>query len=350
MRNLRIVLLVGTMALFGGVLLWRWVTEWGFVTLNYSNAPLSNVIGSIENQGRVKISTNADPTTPVTIRLKRATVFEALDTLAVRIDGDMRLAYIGAPSGEQIAEVLAAFASGSVPGDWVVFFFGLGRGMVLGDGSVFDPRLIEWRITRTADNTLQALLNQGAQKTGALFAVPNEWNPVLSELPSPGKIGKVAADLARTVKGEMREIFLLIVRPPRPEGDRYTGNGPPRETGETAPAGTVFSARRAGRDGENPEWVAERAKAHIVMLPKEQQVKAQKYFDEMQAFWQSVRDLPEQERREKIEEQMSRPEFQEMMEERAAARDANSTPQQREQRYRNYIKRKEHIKGAPTKS
>ena len=352
MRSLRIILLIGALTLLAGVLVWRWATDWGLVTLNYASAPLSKVIRSIESQGRVRISTNADPATSVTIRLKRAPVFEAIDTLAARVDGEVRLAYLGAPRVKQIAEGLAAFESGSNSGDWAVFFLGFGRGTVMSDGAVLDPRFIEWKVTPAADNSLQALLEQGAQKTGALFAVPRDWNPAPVELPSSGNTRKVVAALAKAAKGEIREVFLLTVHPPRGGEDGNAGSRPSEEVRETAQNATVFTPPRRGRDERwgNPEWMAERAQAQIAMLPRDEQAEAQRRFDEMRAFWQSLRDLPEQERRAKIEEQMNRPEVQAIMEERAAARDAKRTPQQREQRYRNYIQRKEQIKGAPTKS
>ena len=61
-------------------------------------------------------------------------------------------------------------------------------------------------------------------------------------------------------------------------------------------------------------------------------------------------NIPEPERRAEIEEHFNKPDVEARMEEQAAARDARRTPEQREQRYRNYIRRKEQIKGAPTKS
>jgi hypothetical protein len=70
----------------------------------------------------------------------------------------------------------------------------------------------------------------------------------------------------------------------------------------------------------------------------------------MRTFWESIRQIPEPERRAKIEEHLNKPDVEARMEEQAAARDARRTPEQREQRYRNYIRRKEQIKGAPTKS
>jgi hypothetical protein len=343
MRNLRTVLLLVATALLAGILAWRWVSEWGLVTLNYSNAPLSNVIKSIERQGRVEIRTNADQATPVTIRLNRAPVFEAIDTLGARIDADARLAYLGAPSQKQIADVLAAFSADSNPGGWRVFSPGFSGGMIVGDLASLDPRVIEWKVTETGDRRLQALLDQGAQKTGAIFAVPEIWNPELGKLPSVGKVREVTTDLMRTVSGKVQEVFLLMVRPLRREDERML-----TESGEMRRGETVFSPQREGK--RNPQWAAERVRASIAMLPKDEQAAAQMNFDELRAFWESIRDLPEQERRARIEEQSNRPEDQAQLDERAAARYERRSSQQREQWYRNYIQRKEQIKGAPAKS
>lgn len=336
-------MLLGVTASLMGILAWRWASERGLVTLNYSNAPLSIVIESIERQGRVEIRTNADLATPVTIRLNRAPLFEAIDTLAVRIDADARLAYIAAPNGKQITDVLTAFSSDTNQGGWVVFSSAFGVEILVGEVSPPDPRHIEWKVTDAGDRSLQAMLDQGAQKTGVVFAVPFDWNPVLEKLPSSGKVGKVTADLLRSAKGNVKEIFLLTARFPQPEDAPAQA-----ELGETRRE-TVFSTRRDGRRG-NLEWATERAQARIAMLPTDEQAEARGQFDEMQAFWESIRGLPEQERRARIEEHMNSPEVQIRMEERAVTRDARRTPEQREQRFRNYIRRKEQVKGAPTKS
>ena len=128
MRNPRVLLLAGAIALFSSVVIWRWMSGRGLVTINATNVPIFKVIKSIESQGGVKIVTNADPATPVTLYLKRVPVYEAMDTLAIRADGDVRLAYIAAPDKKQIADVLTAFASGANPGGWAVLSAGFGGG------------------------------------------------------------------------------------------------------------------------------------------------------------------------------------------------------------------------------
>ncbi len=353
MFNSRVLLLAGVAALLAVVMIWKWVAGWGLVTVNVHDAPLAGVIKSIERQGGVKISTNADPATPVTMLVEKARAHEAIDTLAIAIDGDARLAYVAAPGDRQIKDVLDAFARGANPGGWTVFSGGFGGrggggGRDQGGGgfggwapagdTLTDPRVIVWTPSDTEDKSLQAILSQGSQKTGALFAVPQDWNPVVGRLPGEGRTGKVTVSIVRSAKGSVRELFLLTVQPPRPQ---TAGND-----GEFTR--TVFTPQRGGQ--RNPEWMAERAKAQIAALPEDQRADARKQMDEMRAFWESVRNLPEEERRAKMEEMMSRPEVRERMEERMNARDAKSPPQKREDRMRRYLDRKEQMKGPPATS
>jgi hypothetical protein len=342
MRKLRTALLLVIAASATGVLGWRWWTERGLVTLAFTNAPLSTVIKSIERQGRVEIVTNADPAALVTIRMNRAPVFEAVETLALRIDASAKLAYIMAPTSEQIRAALRAFSSGADSDDWMVFSAQSGERLMAGNLSAVDPRRMEWRITQTTDRSLHTLLDQGAQKTGALFAVTLDWNPLLSKLPSAGEVGEVIAKLIQTARGTAKELFLLTVHS---RNDDQRG----LEAVETVPKRPLFSAPPRTQP-PSPEWTAERTQAVIALLPPDEQDDAHREYNDMRTFWESVRQLPESERRAKIEEHLSKPDVEARIEEQAAARDARRTPEQREQRYRNYIRRKEQIKGAPTKS
>jgi hypothetical protein len=342
MRKLPTVLLLVIAASATGMLAWRWWTERGLVTLAFTNTPLSNVIKSIEGQGRVEIATNADPATLVTIRLNRAPLFEAIDTLALRINANAKLAYVAAPTNDQIRAALRSFSSGANPGDWTVFSAPLG-GRLMGNLSAVDPRRMQWRIAQTTDRNLHTLLDQGAQKTGALFAVPLGWNPLLTKLPSAGAVGEVTSKLIQTAKGTVRELFLLTIHS-RSDDQRSQVEAIERPQGRA-----LFSAP-ARTQPPNPEWVAECAQAAIALLPSDEQDEARRDFNEARTFWESIRQLPEPERRAKIEEHLNRPDVEARIEEQAAARDARRTPEQREQRYRNYIRRKEQIKGAPTKS
>lgn len=344
MRNAKVYFLAGLVALFAGILVWKWVSGWGLVTLEFRNAPLAKVIKSIEWQGGVKISTNADTNQLITIFLKKVSPFQAIDNVAALIDADARLAYVAAPGKAQIAEVLTAFNGGTNPGGWYVSSGGFGGGGgPIGSGETFvDPRSIDWGVSEVSDKSLQAFLSQGAQKTGALFAVPQTWNPVLGKLPKSGKVGSVAQDTIKLAKGEVQELFLLTAQPQRPQQAQTADNDGRRWEFSR----TVFSPSRGeggGRRNGNPEWTAERIQSQINSLPVGERAEAQKLFDEMRAFWASVRDLPEEERRQKIEEMMNNSEVQARLEERRDARDAQRSPEQRLNRMRNYVERKQQM-------
>lgn len=396
MLKSRVLILSGIAALMAVVLVWKWVAGWGLVTLNVRDVPLAQALKSIERQGRVKIVTNADPSTPVTMLVEKVSAYDAIDTLALAIDADTRLAYVAAPDSRQIKNVLAAYAGGSNPGGWTVFAGGFGgrgggpreqgagnagpagaearprepqqtaqqpgqnreprasgdrgRGDMDGGGfggwaggeTLTDPRLISWKPSESEDKSLHGLLNQGSQKTGALFAAPEGWNPLIGKLPREGRTGKVTVSLIKSAKGAVEEVFLLTVQPPRPQ------TAAAEDGGRWEFTRTVFTPQRGG--GRNPEWMAERVRAQIAALPEAQQAEAKKQMDEMRAFWESIRSLPEADRRAKMEEMMNRPEVQERMEERMNARDNKTTPQKREERMRRYIERKNQIKGQPTQS
>jgi hypothetical protein len=420
MLNSRTFLLTGLAMVVAAVLVWKWVSGWGYVTVDVHDAPLAKVVKSIERQGGVKISTNADPATPVTMLVDRVRAHEAVEALALAIDADARLAYVAAQNGTQIKNVLAAFSSGNNPGGWVVLSaFGgrggggpqggpqregdgqnprrnraggenaaaqgdqpapqtaqtgdqprgerrgggeargggnrpgggmgggnfAGVGMLAGDGAI-DPRSIIWKPSDMPEKTLKAFFDQGAQKTGVVFALPESWNPPITKLPKAGRAGDVAVQLAKNAQGSVQEVFLLTVQPPRPQ-QAAAANGE-EGSGRWEFSRTVFSPQRGGQ--RNPEWAAERTQAQLAALPEAQQAEVRKQMDEMRAFWESVRNLPEEERRAKIEEMMNRPDVQEKMEERMSSRDAKTPPQKREDRMRRYLERKSQMKNQPQKS
>lgn len=96
----------------------------------------------------------------------------------------------------------------------------------------------------------------------------------------------------------------------------------------------------------NPAWIAERAEAMIAQLPPAEQPAAKADFDSMHKIWEEVKDLPDDQRHAKLEEFFNRPEIQDRMTEREAARDARRSPEQREQRMKRYVERKKQAKEA----
>lgn len=355
----RVKILAGVGGLLALVFLGYWISGWGTITLHVKQVPLSKVLKSIERQGNVQIVTNADPSTPVTLDVRRAPVFDVIDTLAVRLEGRAQLAYVAAADRAQIANVITAFREGTNPGGWAVFSASFGGGMLNPESAVPDPREIQWKVTAEGTPNLQSLFDQGAQKTDALFALPESWNPPVAKLPREGKVGSVATALAKAGKGQIEELFLLTVRPPRaetstaeenPTDENASGQNRSGANRGRGPATVFSSSNRGNRQNRNPEWMVERTMAQIALLPPEKQTQARSDFQRMQEVWKEIRQLPPEERRAKIQELMLDPAVQERMESYRNARDSKLTPEQREERMRRYLERKQQMKNAAGRS
>ncbi len=413
--------LAALIVLIAGIIVWRLFFVHDGVTLDFDNVPASKVVKSLEHQTGIQLVTNADLTKPMSIHIRKAPTFEAINTVAIRLGGDARLAYIAAPDSRKLAEAIASYETGSNPGGWTAFTgFGGGGGGPRGpqaDGAqpggqpggpgaqpgnpplpdpaganrpprgnrngggpsdtaggpgggnpggggpgggnfggfggpggmggltdgLIDPRLVLWKYSIEEDKSLQSTLYQGSVKTGALFASPVDWNPVVTGLPSSARVTDMAQAIAKASKGKVAEVFLVYVRPDAPPGGDEEGSRwrPPVTIFTPAPGGPVGPARPF-----RPEWLTERTENQIALLPPDQKAQVQKDMEEMRAFRDSLRGLSEEERRAKMEEFFNRADVQERMDERASQRESQSSPQQREARFRNYVQRREAAKSA----
>ncbi len=150
----------------------------------------------------------------------------------------------------------------------------------------------------------------------------------------------MARAIAKASRGKVEEVFLVYVRPDAPPGGEEDG-------ARWRPPVTIFSPGPVGPARPfRPEWVAERTENQIALLPPDQKAQVQKDMEDMRAFRESLRGLSEDERRAKMEEFFNRPDVQERMDERMSQRESQSSPQQREARYRNYVERREAAKSA----
>jgi hypothetical protein len=331
----RRLLSIGPLVLLAaGWVAWQIYAGWGLVTLDVRNAPVAKVLSSISRQGGIDIASNLDPSTPVTLKVKRVPPVEALDIVAVRTDASWRLAYLGAPDEKSIDAALTAFRAGSEAAGWSSYGGG-GFAMVEPQsGAALDLRRVAW--TPSEPGGLPALLEEAAQKTGVLLAAPTDWKPSASAPPA-GPITKTAPRLFRDAGGVSREVFLLRARPSRDDGD-WDGGG---RGGAWIGSGAGGGWMRALGDGKSTE---ERVEAQIALLPKNEQEKARADARLMRQFWQEVRDLPEDQRRAKAQEFFNRPEVAERMDERRMAREAKMTPKQRVERAQRYLERKAAMK------
>ncbi len=320
---------------------WRICSGWGLVSIDYKDAPLSKVLASISRQGSIEIATNLDPSTPVSIEVKRVSPVEALDIVAVRTEASWRLAYLGAPDPGQIDAALAAFRAGSGAKGWSSYGgSGFGGMLESASGAALDLRRTVWN--PGAHSELHALLDDASNKTGTFLAAPADWKPSATA-PRSARVSDAIPDLIKKAGGVSREVFLLRAQPQRDDdgdmsrgsrGGRWIGNSPSRSA----------DGPRGGGPRMDPAQIAERMETQIALLPKTEQAQARKDLEEMRAFWQQVRDLPDEERRAKAQEFFNRPEMAERMEDRRLAREAKMTPQQRINRAKRYFERKEAAK------
>lgn len=335
-RRFLVATLVVLLALWGA---WQLYAGWGLVTLDVRDAPVGQVLSSISRQGGIEIASNLDPDTKVTLQVKRLPPVEALDIVAVRTGASWRLAYLGAPDQAAVNRALADFRSGQEAAGWTSRGAG-GFSMVQPEsGEALDLRRVQWN--PSGGGLLHDLLQDASEKTGVLLAAPTDWQPGVDTPPPAGPIAAAAPQLFRKAGGVSREVFLLRGRggsDEEPAGGERGGNwiGRAPERPDAGARGGGWMGRMMG----DPAKMAERVEAQIALLPTGEQPKARENFAMMREFWQSVRDLPEEQRMAKAREFFTRPEVAEAMENRRLSRWAKMTPEQRIERTKNYWERK----------
>lgn len=332
--------LLGLLALLATAwVAWQIYAGWGLVTLDVQNQSVAKVLASISRQGGIDIASNLDPSTPVTLKVKRVPPVEALDIVAVRTDATWRLAYLGAPTQASIKAALADFRAGGESAAWTSYGPGGFNLVAPRSGAALDLRQVRW--TPSEPGGLAALLEEAAETTGVLLAAPTDWKPSVSA-PPPGPIASSVPRLFREAGGVTREVFLLRARPGGRDDDDMGGGRGGHWIG-SSPAG----GERGGgwmRALGNAQRTEQRVEAQIALLPPSEQEKAREDFKMMREFWQEVRDLPEEQRRAKAQEFFNRPAVAERMDERRTAREAKMTPQQRIERAQRYLERKAQMK------
>jgi hypothetical protein len=348
----RLKLLLGVAAVLLIVCVWKWIAGWGLVTVHVTGEPLSKVIRSIERQGGIEIVTSADPATPVTMDVDKVPAAEAVDTLAARLDGSWSVAYVTGATKADIAAGVAALGSGERNEDFRMFGFGMGGGGGMFDpgDTTIDPRKVSWTVSVSEDKQLHSYLEQVTMKTGVMAVAPKAWNPPVTKAPAGGKAASAIRSLVHSVRGDVKEVFVIRVWNREQFADR--GNGGPRGGtdggmgggGGRAEGGFGGGGNGGGRQAFRPEWMEERVMARIAQLPAAEQEKAKKDFQEMRDFFQKMRDLPEDQRRTAMENFFNSPAVQQRMADREADRSEKSGPERRAQRARDYVQRKAAMK------
>jgi uncharacterized membrane protein YgcG len=341
-----LVLLVGFLAV-------RWFLAEPSITADFVETPLHQVIRTMERQGRVTLRSNLDPDTPVTLRLHRAPVVEAIDLLAVRLDADWRWSLVVGPDRATVAEGLALATEGRrqtlSENGWQTYFYPTPWQSIAVEPP--DPRRFSWRVEPPETPALAAYLDQASQKLPVQIFAPADWEPAPGRPPRSGSLAQTISALLRPSRGHSAEVFLVQgFRRGGGEG-RPTGGGETAARGESAAGqprgdGSWGGGAGGGRwtGGNNPNanqrWLDERNEQLIAALPPEEQVGVRESENLFREFRESTRDLSAEDRGAVATEFFNRPEVQQRMEEAMANRDAKRTPEQREARYRRLVDRK----------
>ncbi len=334
MNPTRLKFLLSVALVLAAALVWNWIAGWGLVTVKVADAPLSEIVRSIERQAGVTLVTNLDPATPVSMDVRRVTVVEAVDVLAARLDANWNVAFVTGASRSDVLGGIAAVSGGGSEG-FVVYNYPAG---MFGDwlDTPPDPRKVEWKVSPSGKSGLQDFLDQFAQKTGGVAVAPAAWNPDVLKLPPGGPSSRALRSLAKAVSGQVEEVFLV-------SGSNQSDQAGPRTADPGAQGASARESRPdqpAPRRQGNPEWMEERALARIEELPPKVRSQAQAEHQERRAFWDEIRKLSPDERRAKMEARFNDPAVQQRMDEQMSLRDEKRGPEARADRYRRYVERK----------
>jgi len=335
-RKQALLLAVAILAL---VEAWHIYAEWGLVTIDVTNAPLATVMHSIERQAWVNLATNMPGDTKVTMHIKKYPLPDALEALSIVTESRWRLTYVFAPIRARSSECSAPFPGTRRRRVEV----GLLPALPAGHGGRICPhpgpaaRHVDRQGARRKDapglsgprrpERLRQLCLSGILESG------RHRQALHRSSPRP----RSQARQPRSCQGTGGFPLHEADSPRRRDCGGEGGGDDERMEGRFRGGGGDGLFARNGREGR--EGMEARALAEIEKLPPAQQAAARTQFNERKAFFQSLRDLPPDQRQAKIEEMMNQASVQAQQQAQQNQRDSQQTPEQREDRAENYMNR-----------
>jgi hypothetical protein len=310
--------------------------NWGLVTIHAKNEPLSKVIASMERQGHANIQTDMSGDTPVTMDCVKVPLTDALETLSTVSDSRWRLLFFVAGDKATLKAGESSWFSGQQPDGWKMISFSMGgmgsniSALVADDSydTPLDPREDVWTPKQAAPAPVQSYFVEAASLTNAGFAFPGDWNPSVDRMPPAGKITKSVPKLISYAGGREDQVFFLSQNGRRPT--------------------TADNSQNQGDDlRPDPDLIAERTQNEINRLPDDVRQEAQRNFDTQRAFWDSLKNMTDDERRQALQQHAQDPQVQDMIAAQQDSRDGRMNHDQRMQHYANYVNRKMAATGRP---
>ena len=321
--------LLSALALLGVAnLIYHIIGGWGTISVNFHNAPAKRVFAELGKQAGTAFITNLDPETPVSLTLKRASLQEAIDSLAISTETRPGLFYIVAPNKQQLAQGKAALIAGrrdSTGWQWHSHPLPMALQMVT-DSLPYDSSRQQWLPAEApANNELNTILDSFSLYTDCSFINPETWNPTLKQIPANGGVESAVKKVSSLAGGKIEKVFYFRGQQRNfaqaPANNQPAGDGERRPRGEFNRGDNQFQMEGAWLD------------ARIAQLPANVQPEAKQAV----ALMQELRQLPPDQRRTRMEQLMNDPVMQEKREERQLERDAKTPAEKRAARYSRYV-------------
>jgi hypothetical protein len=241
------------------------LSNWGLITVKVTDAPLGQVIKSIERQGWVTICTDMPLDTKVTMWVDHVPLPEAMESLTADVGGQWHLGFFAAPTSAAVKQEIIAFQTGSVGDDIKTYNYPTPLAMLSSSNDddglpASNPYLQTWpgyhapppAPVQTADNsannadgqapdpppappapptTLQDYLQAVAQEADVWIMTPGSWAPNVPAPPANISISRAVKDLVSDAHGSVQQVIVLRGRQRRGQGGGQRGNFAGGDTG-----------------------------------------------------------------------------------------------------------------------
>ena len=333
-------ILLSIVALLAVTWLGLWIySGWGTITLDFENKPLSAVLRSFTNQSNLKVITDLDLAKPITIRVRRVPVTEALEALQAAAESRGRLVFLAAPDRAGLQNLISLLPRPDDKSGIQSLEYRMPYMFIPGNEELpqwRDPRDQLWTPTSTASpSSLVFLLEDAAQKTEIRIFFPKDWNPKLTKSTSSGPLRSSLPALAKSAKATSELAFLL----PAPRSE----NAPALDAG-SRPSPERWNQRWSEGTPLPPDAFSARLQSRLSGLPADQVKDAQLSAEDSVKQYRDWLALSQDEKDKKMQEMIQDPNRQQRGSDRFIRGMRMMNPDQRAQRYSRYNTQKESVK------
>jgi hypothetical protein len=232
----------------------RWFfSDWGLITVTVTDAPLGQVLKSIQRQGWVTIYSDMDPTTKVSMYVVKVPLAEAMETLTANVGGQWKLGFFAAPNSAGVKQEIRAFQAGGADDDSKIYSYQTPLQMLAdtdADGlPAADPRLQSWPGYHppaappppppSADgqpdatppapppppSNVQDYLQALAEEADIFVMAPASWSPNVAAPAPNSSIIHAVKNLVGSAHGSVQQAIVLRSRARRSSGGQHNFAG-----------------------------------------------------------------------------------------------------------------------------